>query len=202
METIASSGDILPTPKEKSGYKYFYYFAYYPTRFEVSEEFQKRRKIIWNFKDGYFSKKIANTLKEDIDHLNLTKPYSEWWLCIIPASTVEKTETRFKEFCESYCNGTQINNGYTLIKSKENREAKHLTEDRDSIDILDTMEFGDFDGKRVLLFDDIYTTGKSFTKVARRLSSLNATDVVGLFLGKTHWLEESSSIEDYDGPLS
>jgi len=189
METITSSGEILPTPKEKYGFKYFYYFAYYPTRFEVSEEFHKRRIIVWNFKDGHISEKVANAFKGDIDHLNLTKPYSDWWLCIIPASTEAKTETRFKKFCETFCRGTHINNGYFLITVTENREARHLSEDRDSVNILDVIEFGNVRGKRILLFDDIYTTGKSFTRVARKLISLGAIEVIGLFLGKTHWLE-------------
>jgi len=194
METISPSGEFLPTSKVKNGFKYFYYFAYYPTRYKVSEEFQRRRQVVWNFKDGHNSVQIADAFKEDIGHLNLTQPLNEWWLCIIPASTKEKTETRFRRFCEVYCSGTRINNGYGLITVKENREAKHLADDRDSINILDTIEFGNVRGKRILLFDDIYTTGKSFTRVVRKLISLGAREVVGLFLGKTHWPEENEDI--------
>lgn len=187
----SNADEILPTRKEKMGYTYFYYMAYYPTRFKVSEELQEVRRDIWNFKDGTISTQVAESLKEDISQYGLTQPMNEWWLCIIPASTEEKTRIRFMAFCETYCQGTQINNGYNLLKVQGQREARHLTKDRNSISILNSIDFGSVRGKRILLFDDIYTTGRSFTRVARHLTFLGAIEVVGLFLGKTHWLDEN-----------
>lgn len=184
--------EIIPTQKQKGEFIYYYYFAYYPTRFTVSEELKKVRKIIWNFKDGKSSKEIASAFCEDLEHLNLETPLTKWWLCVIPASTKEKTELRFKTFCEKYCELTKINNGYSLIINKADRNAVHLQEVRGSVNILDSIDFANVKGKSILLFDDIYTTGKSFLKVARRLKALGANDVIGLFLGKTHWIEEES----------
>jgi predicted amidophosphoribosyltransferase len=186
----ASDEEILPTARQKEEFTYFYYFAYYPTRYKVSEKLQSVRQIIYSFKDGRSSKEIAKAFSEDVDYLNLDSPISNWWLCIIPASTKEKTETRFKNFCEKFCELTRMNNGYSLIINKSDRNAVHLQEDRSSVNVLESIDFKDIKGKNILLFDDIYTTGKSFLKVARRLKALGAGEIVGLFLGKTHWLED------------
>lgn len=102
----------------------------------------------------------------------MNQPISKWWLCIIPASTKEKTETRFKIFCDTLCDKTELKNGYLLLSNKSDREAAHLTEDRRLVNIIDSINFGDVRGKKILLFDDVYTTGRSFLEVARKLSRL------------------------------
>lgn len=52
-----------------------------------------------------------------------------------------------------------------------------------------TTTFGIHDnlikGKKVLLFDDVTTTGRSFTRTADKLMSHGAAGVHGLFIGKT-----------------
>jgi ATP-dependent DNA helicase RecQ len=181
---------ILPTARQKDEFVYFYYLAYYPTRFEVSEELDDMRKYIWGFKDGNYSKEVAVGLVEDIEHLKLSYPLSNWCLCVVPASTAQKTETRFKLFCETFCKSTPVNNGFNYITNKSDREAKHLAEERNAVNIIDSIDFNNVAGKRILLFDDIYTTGKSFLRVARKLKVMGALEVKGIFLGKTHWLEE------------
>ncbi len=182
--------EIFPTVRQKDEFTYYYYFPYYPTRFEVSEELDEVRKIIWGFKDGHFSKDISKMFIQDLSHLQLNEPISNWWLCVIPASTKQKTENRFKLFCETFCNSTQVNNGFNFISNMGDREAKHLAEERNAVNIIDSIDINNVAGKRILLFDDIYTTGKSFLRVARKLKAMGAIDVKGIFLGKTHWLEE------------
>ena len=44
-----------------------------------------------------------------------------------------------------------------------------------------------FVGKRVILFDDVTTTGRSFVQLADNLMDAGATQVVGFFLGKTDY---------------
>jgi ATP-dependent DNA helicase RecQ len=183
--------EILPIENMKEGFTYYYYFEYYPIKFKVSDEFVKIRKLIWTFKDGGAEILFGENVSSGIDDFNLTKPISDWWLCVIPASTKDKTVSRFKNFCIGYSK-CGINNGFELVKNLSDRESIHLQENRGAINILDAIDFGNVTGKNILLFDDIYTTGKSFLKVARRLKSLGAVEVVGLFLGKTHWHDESS----------
>ena len=108
-----------------------------------------------------------------------------WMLCIIPASTQEMTERRFKTFCEEVSKRTGIINGYSLIRRGYNRSSSRKTGKQD-----DTLEGIDinasaFYGKRVLLFDDITTRGLSFCQIADNLESAGAREVVGFFIGKT-----------------
>lgn len=187
----------------KGGYTYYYYFKYYPLKYKVSTHYQRVRNLIWNFKDGLLGDSFHNDFANGFDDLNLSYPERSWWLCIIPASTEEKTKKRFKRFCEVYSREAGINNGYSLIVNKQDRGARHLREDRRSIDILDSIDFSNIRHKKILLFDDVYTTGKSFMTVAKRLNYFGAAEVVGLMLGKTHWIEDESEtiplppLEDY-----
>lgn len=181
-----------PTPRHKDGFYYFYYLTYYPKRFKVSKIYEEIRSFIYDFKDGKENKEIAESISKDIESLNLCKPLSKWWLCIIPASSKNMTEIRFKKFCDFFCSETSINNGYSLLRNKIDRQQIHLQDERTSVNILDSIDIWDVKGKNILLFDDVYTTGRSFLTIARKLKSLGAIDVVGLFLGKTEWLEDSS----------
>lgn len=174
----------------KNGYNYVAYLPYYPTRFSVERKLEEVRKIIWNFKDGRISTLVAEALAQNAGEY-VSAPHSDWHLCVVPASTSQKTIVRFKEFCEKFCELTGIINGYNLISNLNDREAKHTQEDRNSIDILSSMDFStSIRGKKILLFDDIYTTGKTFSKVTSKLDRSGAKEIRGLFLGKTHWLDE------------
>lgn len=171
------------------------YLPYYPKRFNVSEDLQAIRQTVWRFKDGATSKHIAELLADAItEDLPDCRPRDTWWLCIIPASTASKTQTRFKEFCSEFCRLTGFNNGYHLIVNTDDREAKHLEENRNAVHILEHMAFGDVRGKNILVFDDVCTTGSSFLNVAYKLDQLGATRIRGLFLGKTHWLNDNGSV--------
>lgn len=179
----------------KGAYRYTAYIPYYPTRFQVSDELQNFRQVVWDFKDGDISKQVAEILADAAsDDLSDCQPRQNWWLCVIPASTSAKTQTRFQEFCSEFCRLTGFNNGYHLITNTDDREAKHLEENRNAVNILEHMAFSDIRGKNIILFDDIYTTGKSFLSVASKLSQLGAAQVRGLFLGKTHWLNDDGSV--------
>lgn len=197
--SVRKSEESTLIKKTKEEFTYFYYYEYYPTRLSVSKELDNVRHIVWDFKNGGTSEKIATIFAEKVLDMILKSPISNWWLCVIPASTKEKTEIRFKKFCEKYCEITKINNGYSLIFTKSDRNAIHLQTDRSSVNILDSVDFVNVRGKNILLFDDIYTTGKSFIKISRKLKNLGANEVVGMFLGKTHWLEDDNN-ENNDLP--
>ncbi len=199
METVGENGNIMPTSNKKGGIEYYYYLAYVPTNHikKVPTKFQKRRRMVWNFKNGLNSRFIANSLKQSIERLNLEEPLTDWWLCVVPASTKLKNKIRFKRFCRLFCENLEINNGYKLIEVKSDRKARHLTEgeEKKTIDIIDSLEFGNVNGKNILLFDDMITSGTTFLKVARELKRLGANKVMGLFLAKSFWPETVEELE-------
>jgi ATP-dependent DNA helicase RecQ len=189
-----SSEAIHPTLLKKGEYSYYYYLKYYRKDTKVSDELEVSRKAVWEFKNGNLGSYVAEAISKDISLLNLSNPFSDWWLCVIPASTKEDNQRRFAKFCEEFCSNTGMNNGYSLITNKYDRKAAHLQEDRNTVNAIESVEINNVAGKRILLFDDLYTTGKSFLNMANALKANGAIEVVGLFLGKTHWKDD---LEDF-----
>lgn len=133
----------------KGLFNYTAYLPYYPTRFDVSEELTGLRKVVWNFKDGYNSLEITTELARTANSnggLPKCKPFSEWWICIIPASTGDKTKRRFETFCNEFSKLTGFQNGYTLISNSSDRDAKHTQEDRNNVNIMESIAFNNIKG--------------------------------------------------------
>lgn len=192
--TQERSAEFEPIYGSQGGFPYVAYLPYYPTRFDVSdkEELLIARSVVWGFKDGQNSQRIAESFSESQfsgDNAYISNP-QDWVLCIIPASTQEKTRTRFETFVRVLSDRTGLQNGYNCLYSVGERESKHLLEDRNSVQIMDHIAIQNVRGKNILLFDDVYTTGRSFLKVANALKANGATEIKGMFLAKTHWLED------------
>jgi len=78
-----------------------------------------------------------------------------------------------------------IENGFYYIRNS--RDPKDISNtDNNTSDILNYLEFSEdnIKGKDIILFDDTIATGATFFKVANKLTSLGATSVTGIFLGK------------------
>lgn len=164
----------------------FYLYDYVPkTRYEhlnIKEFYRNARKKIWNFKDGdssshsFFSEDIINR----INNLKTQYPNKEIIIIPIPASTIIKTNNRFKTFLEIICNETKITNGFNYIFNNSDSVA-HLGGDRNKKFSLNSNV--NINSKAIIiLFDDIYTTGTAFEAA----SSLFSNSIIhGIFLGKT-----------------
>lgn len=175
--------------KTKIGnYKVFILSKYYPQKDFPDEILDKDerylREKIYKFKEGEndtvrnFAEVISKLLnKQIIDHNSV--------FCVIPASTKSKTRKRFKKFAKIVSRNLKFKNGFSYIKNLKDRPAKHVS--RTNEDILDYLKFNPkkFQGKTVILFDDIITTGNSFIKIANTLKAYGALDVIGVFLAQT-----------------
>ena len=105
-----------------------------------------------------------------------------WTICIIPASTAEKTKVRFMTFCANLSSFLQMENGYEFICNLKDRAPGHIEGHME--DPLINLAFKkEFNGKRIILFDDVITRGKNFRTVADKLLELGAKKVIGLMLG-------------------
>ena len=106
-----------------------------------------------------------------------------WMLCVIPASTRAKNEARNRHFCESVSRICGIRNGYKeIIILFDRTDSRHEKTD----DTIGNLQFGNgFEGRKVLLFDDIVTRGVSFIQCAEKIVDKGAESVTGLFLGRT-----------------
>lgn len=175
-------GKYTVTPSGK--YIIAYCFNYYPPNKIKDEDpsYQPNRQMVWDFKLGNYQ--TAQVLVVDFIRGHFSRrELSEMVLCVIPASTVEKNDRRYRRFCQEVSAQTGIENGFDYIRILYDREnSRHEKQPNTT----QNLSFSDrVNGKTVLLFDDIYTRGTSFTQCADHLMARGATTILGLFLGKT-----------------
>lgn len=169
-----------------------YLVSYYPSRIKnVGEEGQKARKLIYDFKDGRNDADIAvadMTASLLIEKLG-EEELSDMMLVCVPASTTEKNEIRYKRFYERVSELTGIANGYDCIRVEGDRLAVHERHHKKSITRTQVIMFDAMMllGKKVVVFDDVITSGKSFSLFAEMLEAYGAEVVGGMFLGKTQY---------------
>ena len=164
----------------------FSFFDYLPTKYEASKEEWKIRKLVWDFKSGKRSLKVAELVAKQI-RKQFGAECANLCLACIPASTAEANETRYKEFSEEVCRLTGAKNAYNAIQIEGARLAIHETNCSKKIEKVQVIKFKErfFKGKKVLLFDDILTRGFSYARFACELESFGAEVVGGYFLGRT-----------------
>lgn len=178
------------------GMKYSYQFYYYPNNSNIvpTQEDWNNRWIVWNFKND--TERIspsahAKTLNIVVTMIKnkLTSTFSEeslkyLTLVCIPASSQAKTKARYEEFSSRICDELGMINAYPHITVTEARLEKHLGGTNTDTDKI-SFDNDFFNGKYVLLFDDVITRGDSMNTFKRKMESLGATVVGGLCLGRT-----------------
>lgn len=165
-------------------YSYAYCFPYYP-KGRLKEEdpiWASNRQMVCDFKLGNYQ--TAAVLLVDF----LRGRYSRdelagIALCVIPASTAEKNERRYRRFCEYVSAKTGIRNGMDFVRILYDRE--NSCKGKSENTILNLAFSEEAMGMDILLFDDIMTRGTSFLQCAGRLMERGANSVTGFFLGKT-----------------
>ncbi len=175
-----------------------YLLDYYPTtvEFEADDDEWDDRWTVWIFKNdpgktpeeahqrvlNRVVPKFAGLLKDTFGEESL----KYLTLVCIPASTEEKNNARYKEFSERLCQETGIENGFSHIHLTRDRVAKREGGNADDVSIAN-YSFDDsfFNGKRVILLDDIITKGNSMRIAKAKLEKLGAQVICGLSVGKT-----------------
>ncbi|TDG35776.1 phosphoribosyltransferase [Pedobacter changchengzhani] len=156
---------------------------YYPTnRYnDVDENVWNVRRLTWDFKDGKNTTQISTVISAALIEKNIS--FFNTILVVIPASTPEKTNTRFSRFCQQVCATTSIANGFTAITTEPHEATKGTSGGNKIKDF--TFNNAIYKGKDVILFDDVKTSGTSFRQVAGELLRTGALSVKGVFLSKT-----------------
>lgn len=174
--------DYPPVKTVKHGFEYVAYVPYVPMR-TVNDPRSKYRQLVYGFKDGIDTDMAGRNLSPCvIRDLGIESNESEWTLRVIPASTKERTSTRFRLFCEVFAKTTGVNNGYSIITRVRDGDPIHLF---GGVLELDSLGFLNVEGLRIILFDDVITSGRSFASIASHLMGLGAKEVKGAFLAYT-----------------
>lgn len=187
---------------------YTYLLNYFPVtcNFEANKREWEDRWTVWNFKNtpGKICeedhqealKKVLPRLKDILLNTFGDKYLQNLTFVCIPASTVEKTIARYKEFSKTLCNITGMINAYDYITViMESEEKKFGGSGIITSNVSFNEEF--FKAKNVLLFDDVITKGETMLRFKRKMESLGACVIGGISIGKTkHERQQSNSIDD------
>lgn len=171
------------------GYQAVYCFDYYPkSKYPALNGIDaKHREAILKFKDGYY-KQAAYLLGDFLKGNFWKNERPNWTLCVIPASTKERHERRYKTFCEKVCAETGVQNGYPLLWPSSDRPDSRLQKEDNTVRSVGCDGTG-IRGRKIILFDDCATRGVSFKQTADILKACGATWVIGFFLGKSVFIE-------------
>ena len=171
------------------------FYDYIPQRYASNEINEQRvRNFIYAFKRGERKAvDYAVTLVSDA----LTRWYGvgcqDIALCCIPASDNCKYVRRCKRFAQEVSKRTGIINGTKHVNIFGQREAKHNNDNHmvnESVNYAVSTDPAFFIGKRVIVFDDVITTGNTAEDFAEELKEVGADVIGGLFLARTKMINK------------
>lgn len=179
------------------GVPLFFLYYYFPKEVSTNQYNEWARKLIWDFKDGQMKYQCATMVTKVLQHFFLKETLASLTFICIPASTKKKNEARYRGFSNRVSENCNMSNGYDHVKLKYDREAKHLSGEKD----FDNLDFDRewFKGKRVVIFDDIVTSGSSISNLKKELKKMGATVIGAITLGRTvHEEHDKSPYKEMD----
>lgn len=152
------------------------------------------RETVYSFKDKFNSKSptqimsarttISNAVCSVINKLYPGDQHNLWF-CTAQASTPESAVKRFKYFCQMVSNASGVNDGFDLI-SVTGVKASASTGGGTRGDISNlSFDPALINGKRIILFDDIITSGKTMAAIRNALLRSGAVSVDCIAYGRT-----------------
>lgn len=170
--------------------KTFNFFTYLPKRYvEVDDNVASIRNLVYNFKSGdktasiYVANMVARYLWQWYSH-----KCSEYIIVCCPASSEGQYKHRFSYFSAVVANRCHQKNAMKYIniigkRTALHRISNHIVSDTDSYAINIDKEY--FKNKKVIIFDDLITSGKTSDNFAKLLEDAGATIIGGMFIAQT-----------------
>ena len=186
---------------EPDGLPYRTLTDYYPVRTgTASETHWKSRKRVWDFKYDLQRTTPLQHAKAMTEILDWTEELLKEtfgtsltglvFVCI-PASSQQAYTLRFHEFSTLLCHRTGMLDAWPHVSIRGERGAAHKGE-HGRVNIR--LDRSWFKYRKILLFDDIITTGKSFIKYADIFHRMDAFVIGGVFIGKTVSVQEEPEV--------
>ncbi len=162
-------------------------FDYVPNRLlhrATFRDLENRRRIL-DFKDGrrYASRWAAGLMALALSAIDM----HDVVIACVPGSTPYSHARRYRYFMQQLCHECGALNGYPYITVSTARQRVHDVGMKayDAMDDSLHIDTAFFDGKKVVLIDDICTTGRSAEAFTKRLQQAGADVCMALFLGRT-----------------
>lgn len=166
----------------------FSLYSYLPQRFIRKTTFEQMdiSRMIIGFKDGrnVYSRWAAVEFAHALCLMNL----SGVTIVCVPASTKCANVRRWKLFSQLLCKYTGATNGFEHIEVIGNRQKAHVTHEYElasNIKHCIKIDADFFHGRKVLVIDDVYTTGNSSSAFIGAMKGVGANVVMAGFLAKT-----------------
>lgn len=164
---------------------YSYIIEYVPIRFGNEDPaIQQNRKAVFEFMQGKCQKEYLQKIIEEINRIIADDP-GDWVLCFIPASTDIRTQTRYAPIAEALKSRDDITVSLEAIACFKDREAWHLSTDKNNMVFNNLYQVNEYYNKKVILMDDLIATGRTFRTVSNVLLETGAKKVHGLIFSKT-----------------
>lgn len=163
------------------------FYDYLPMQYKnASARDWQIRHLVWDFKDGRAYESVAEITASALVRFFGKETRNIVFACV-PASSAAKNEKRYRKFAEKVCGLSGAINAYDHIRIEGNRLGVHERFDEKSIRNVQVIDFDKefFNGKKVLVFDDVLTKGFSYARFALQLEKFGAEILGGFFLGKT-----------------
>lgn len=170
--------------------KKFYFMPYVPKAYRelATEEERKASEWVINFKDGQKAQ-----LKEGAQMV--INKLREWYgdkarelvVVPVPASSMAQYRFRFAYFCVVVANTLGQLNPMQHVTILGKRQAYHRTPEHTAQeDAYEVRIDGDFfKGRKVVIIDDVVSSGATADRFAKRLEEVGAVVKGGIFFAKT-----------------
>lgn len=163
-------------------------YDYLPKRYQRRATFEQKDicRMILGFKDGrnVYSRWAAQQFASALAAMDI----SDLTVVCIPASTRCANIRRWKRFSHLLCQLTGAQDGFDRVQVSGSRKRAHITGDYElctNIKHYVHIDADFFKGKKVLVIDDIYTTGQSSSAFIDAMQAAGADVLMALFLAKT-----------------
>lgn len=158
----------------------------------------------WIAEDQWYFARTVYQFKEGKDNcgqyfaqtFKALHPACEITLMFMPCSTEERYYERFSSLAHFFYKFQGVHSGLNYIIFTGERECKHRTQKRDEIDESSNYVISEaVKGKKVIVVDDLLTTGQSLFSYVEHLKKSGAEVVGAIFLAKTFLLPSNTKIK-------
>ncbi len=150
------------------------------------------KSLLFQFK-GCYDYELKNVFISRL-RLFLKTKFNDYYLLPAP-SYYEDDELRgFNHVKEMFsCLGLEYID--LVIKIKRYKQSDHTGKDRENIkDVLRLNNNDNFNGKKILIVDDVFTTGSTIKSIIKLITPLHPKDIKVLVMSKTLPLNAPSSL--------
>ena len=158
------------------------FFTYISRQYRhVGAENEAARQFVLRFKDGIAAdtKDGARFVSEYLESEGLVG--DEYTFVCVAASSPSAHELRYRTFMELVSARTHVRNGYNLVDVTGSRKEVHSGGSRV---IKNYSCAAGLSGRKVILFDDVHTTGLTFARFAAELERHGCEVIQGIFLAE------------------